>query len=77
MNVVFNSPGIYVIDYPDEDSIEIVDKRYDRMTFVRGETAHRFRAEFESMAGQEPDLDEFESMIRSYEPPVTYALSLH
>ena len=77
MNVVFNSPGIYVIDYPDSDSIEIVDKRYDRMTFVRGEVAHRFRAEFDSLAGQETDLEDFETMIRSFEPPVTYALSIH
>ena len=77
MNVVFNSPGIYVIDYPDSDSVEIVDKRYDRMTFVRGAVAHRFRAEFETLAGQEPDLEAFETMIRSFEPPVTYALSVH
>jgi len=77
MNVVFNSPGIYVVDYPDTDSIEIVDRRYDRMTFVRGEVAHRFRAEFVNLAVQEPDLEEFETMIRSFEPPVTYALSYH
>lgn len=77
MNVVFNSPGIYVIDYPDADSIEIVDKRYDKMTFVRGEVAHRFRSEFQSLVGQEPDLEAFESLIRSFEPPVTYALSYH
>lgn len=77
MNVVFNSPGIYVVDYPDTDSVEIVDRRYERMAFVRGEVAHRFRAEFNTLAGQEPDLETFEAMIRTYEPPVTYALSLH
>ena len=77
MNVVFNSPGIYVIDYPDTDSVEIVDRKFDKMAFVRGEVAHRFRAEFEALAGQEPDLEAFETMIRSFEPPVTYALSYH
>lgn len=77
MNLVFSSPGITVLDYPDADSIEIVDKRYDRMTFVRGEVAHRFRAEFEVLSGQEPDLEAYETMIRSFEPPVTYALSFH
>jgi hypothetical protein len=77
MNVLFNSPLMYVIDYPAHDALEILDKRNGRMGLLRGATADRMRGEFSSFLTQEHNQEEFEDFIDSYDAVLDQPVSLH
>jgi hypothetical protein len=77
MNVLFNNPLLYVIDYPGHDALEILDKRNGRMGLLRGETADRMRGEFSLFLTQEHNEEEFEEFIDSYEAVLDQPVSLH
>lgn len=77
MNVLFNNPLLYVIEYPGLDALEILDKRNGRVGVLRGATADRMRGEFGEFLAQEHDEEEFEAFIDSYEPVLDQPVSLH
>lgn len=77
MNVLFNNPQLYVIDYPAHDALEILDKRNGRMGLLRGATAERMRAEFGQFLTQNHDQEEFEQFIDSYEAILDQPVSRH
>lgn len=77
MNVLFNNPLLYVIEYPGFDALEILDKRNGRVGFLRGATADRMRDEFHEFLAQEHDEEEFEDFIDSYEAVLDQPVSRH
>ncbi|MBA3034025.1 MAG: DUF3567 domain-containing protein [Gammaproteobacteria bacterium] len=77
MNVLFNNPLLYVIDYPGHDALEILDKRHGRMGLLRGASADRMRGEFEIFLKQEHDQEEFEDFIDSYKSIFDHSVSQH
>ncbi len=77
MNVLFNNPLLYVIDYPGHDALEILDKRNGRVGLLRGATADRMRGEFREFLTQEHDQEEFEDFIDSYEAMLDQPVSRH
>ena len=65
MNVVFNNPMAYVVDYPGIDAVELIDKRCGRGVLMRDETARRFRRELEDWShAQDPEA--FEVLLEHY-----------
>jgi hypothetical protein len=77
INVVFNNPLLYVIDYPSDDAVEILDKRSGRFGLVRGALADRFRHDFGILVAREADQESFEEFIDSYDAVMTQAARLH
>jgi hypothetical protein len=77
MNVLFNNPLLYVIEYPGFDALEILDKRNGRVGLLRGATADRLRGEFEEFLTKDHDEEEFEDFIDSCEPILDQPVSLH
>jgi hypothetical protein len=77
MNVLFNNPLLYVIDYPGHDALEILDKRNGRVGLLRGATAERMRGEFGRFLAQEHDQEEFEDFIDCYEAILDQPVSRH
>ncbi len=77
MNVLFNNPQLYVIDYPGLDALEILDKRNGRMGLLRGATADRMRGEFRQFLMQEHDQEEFEDFIDSYGAILDHSVLRH
>jgi hypothetical protein len=77
MNVLFNNPLLYVIDYPGHDALEILDKRNGRVGLLRGATADRMRGEFKEFLTQEHNQEEFEDFIDSYEAILDQPVSRH
>ena len=65
-NVVFNNPLMFVIDYPAQDAVEILDKRSGMMGLVRGALAQRFRHDFGILVAEEADEESFEDFIDTY-----------
>ena len=66
MQVVYNSPLVYVVDYPAIDAVEIIDKRNGRGALMRDDTAKRFREELGDLLRGEPDSDEVDDFIGHY-----------
>ena len=77
MNVLFNNPQLYVIDYPALDAIEILDKRSGRVGLLRGATASRMRSEFHRFLAEEHDQEEFEDLIDAYDGVLDQPVSRH
>jgi hypothetical protein len=76
-SVVFDSPMMYVIDYPQQDAIEIVDKRSGRVGIVRGALARRFRHDFGILLSHQPEAEEFEDFIDAYDAVMNQSALLH
>lgn len=77
INVVYNNPMLYVIDYPSEDAVEILDKRSGRVGIVRGALAQRFRHDFGILVAEEADEERFEDFIDSYDAVMNQSARLH
>jgi hypothetical protein len=77
MNVLFNNPQLYVIEYPGLDALEILDKRNGRIGLLRGATAERMRGEFGEFLTRDHNEEEFEEFIDSYEAILDQPVSRH
>jgi hypothetical protein len=69
MNVLFNNPLLYIIEYPGFDALEILDKRHGRVGLLRGE--------FGDFLSRQHDEEEFEDFIDSYDRILDLPVSLH
>ncbi len=77
VNVVFDNPLLYVIDYPGQDAVEIFDKRSGRLGLVRGAVAERFRHDFGILLAKEPDEEGFGDFIDDYASVMNQTAVLH
>lgn len=66
MNLVFNGPQAYIIDYPANDAVEIFDKRSGRLGLIQGAVAQRFRREFGEFVDNQPDEEKLDLLIGNY-----------
>ncbi len=77
MVIVFNSPQVYIIDYPANDAVEIFDKRSGRTGLIEGAVAERFRREFSDFMDDTPDDDKFEDLISPYSTLINQQAAVH
>ena len=77
MQVVFNHPLMYVIDYPAEDAVEMLDKRAGRVGLMRGAVAERFRKEFGIFLSEERDEEQLEVFIDAHSLVMDTPVSRH
>ncbi len=77
MEVLFNNPLFYLIDYAGEDALELLDKRNGRMGVVRGAVADRMRNEFHEFLAEEHNLEEIEDFIDAYEAVLDQPVTRH
>lgn len=77
MNVLFNNPLLYLIDYPGHDALEILDKRNGRMGLFRGATADRMRTEFGNFLMEDHNQEEFEDFIDTYDGILDQPVTRH
>ena len=66
MNVVLNNPVLYVVDYPNVDAVEVIDKRRGVGVLFRDEAAQRFLRELRDVASAATEMDDFEIWIADY-----------
>lgn len=77
MNVVLNNPVLYVVDYPNLDAVEVIDKRRGVGVLFRHEAAQRFRRELRDMASSATEMDDFEVWIADYGTLMTQPAVYH
>lgn len=66
MMIVFDNPVLYVVDYPAQDAVEVIDKRVSRGVFMRDEAARRFRSELKDLVATDPDIEAFDDFLDAY-----------
>ncbi len=77
MNVVLNNPVLYVVDYPNVDAVEVIDKRRGVGVLFRDEAAQRFLSELRDVASAATEMDDFEIWIADYGTLMTQPAVYH
>ncbi|MBT9499126.1 MULTISPECIES: DUF3567 domain-containing protein [Zoogloea] len=77
MNVVLNNPVLYVVDYPNVDAVEVIDKRRGVGVLFRDEAAQRFLRELRDVASAATEMDDFEIWIADYGTLMTQPAVYH
>lgn len=79
MQVMYNSPMVYVVDYPGLDAVEVIDKRVGRGALIRDEAARRFRHELKELVEDQSELglEEFDAFMGPWEALLTQPAIYH
>ena len=77
MRIVFNNPVLYVVDYPQLDAVEVIDKRKGMGMLMRDETAKRFRRELTSLVEAAEEVEDFDGFIDQYGALMTQPAVYH
>lgn len=77
MRIVFNNPVLYVVDYPQVDAIEVIDKRKGLGMLMRDEAARRFRRDLTSFVEAGQEVEDFDGFIDPYEALMTQPAVYH
>ncbi len=79
MHVMYSSENYYVVEFPGQAGIELVDKTTGRGGFLEGAVERKFRARMANLASAEPEpstesVDEF---LAHYDALLMNPVSLH
>lgn len=77
MRIVFNNPVLYVVEYPQLDAVEVIDKRKGLGMLMRDETARRFRRELNDVVEADEEEQDFDEFIDRYEALMTQPAVYH
>jgi hypothetical protein len=77
MAVIFNHPLMLVVDYPERNAVEMLDKRGARVGVMEGRLAERFRHDFGILLSTEPDTDQVEDFMDDYSGVLDQPVSRH
>ncbi|MBK6653468.1 DUF3567 family protein [Zoogloea sp.] len=77
MNIMLNNPVLYVVDYPNVDAVEVIDKRRGVGMLFRDEAARRFRQELRELSASATQMDDFENWIADRDALMTQPAIYH
>ena len=67
MNLVYSSTTYHVIEYPEHDGFELINKVERRETFLTGVTAQKFRASIRQVFEDSPTEDSVDGFISNFD----------
>lgn len=77
MNVIYNSEHYYMVEFPGQHGIELVDKARARGAFLEGAVELKLRASMASLATREPTEETVDAFLGGYDALLTQPVSLH
>lgn len=77
MNVIYNSENYYVVEFPGQRGVEVVDKHRGRGTFLEGAVELKFRASMADLASHDQDADSMDEFLGHYDALLTQRVLLH
>jgi len=77
MNIVYNSDHFYVVDYPVQEGVELVDKESGLGTFLRGESAKNFRDSIQSVIADSATVESVDEFLSGFESLLTQRVVYH
>ena len=77
MNVMYNSDNYYVVEFPGNHGVELVDKATGRAGFLEGAVELKFRASMASLAAGEPTVESVDEFLDGYDALLNHSTCLH
>jgi hypothetical protein len=77
MQMVYNSPHFYVVEYPAQDGFELIDKESGRGAFIQGPVAAQFRDSMKILAKRNPSLETVDEFLEGFENWMTQPVIYH
>ena len=77
MNVLYNSEQFYVVEFPGQGGIELVDKSAGRGGFLDGAVERKFRAAMAGLTAGAPDAESVDEFLGLYDALLTNPMVLH
>lgn len=67
MHIVYSSPRYSVVEYPEQNGIELINRERGMGAFIQGDVAVAFRASMEGTIGETPTEEEVDEFIGDFE----------
>ncbi|HYS58331.1 MAG TPA: DUF3567 family protein [Burkholderiales bacterium] len=67
MNVIYDSDNYYVVEYSDQHTYELVDKRSARGTFFQGDGAARFMEFMRIAVGEDASVEHVDDFLDNFD----------
>jgi hypothetical protein len=77
MNVMYNSENYYVVEFPGNHGVELVDKTTGRAGFLEGAVEVKFRASMANLAAGEPTVESVDEFLDGYDALLNHSTCLH
>ena len=77
MNVIYNSDNYYVVEFPGQRGVELVDKHRGCGAFFMGAVEVKFRASMADVASQDQGADSMDEFLGHYDALLTQRVLLH
>jgi len=77
MNVIYNSENYYVVEFPGQGGVELVDKHRGRGAFLEGAVEIKFRASMADLALHDQSNDSMDELLGNYDALLTQRVLLH
>ncbi|HEX5612891.1 MAG TPA: DUF3567 family protein [Burkholderiales bacterium] len=77
MNVIYNSENYYVVEFPGQRGVELVDKHRGRGTFLEGAVELKLRASMADLASHDQGADTMDEFLGHYDALLTQRVLLH
>jgi hypothetical protein len=77
MNVLYNSENYYVVEFPGQRGVEVVDKHRGCGTFLEGALEVKFRASMADLVSQNESADSMDEFLGHYEALLNQRVLLH
>ncbi len=77
MNVLYNSDNYYVVEFPGQRGVELVDKHRGRGGFLEGALEMRFRASMADLASRDQSAESMDELLGDYDALLTQRVLLH
>ena len=77
MNVLYNSENYYVVEFPGQRGVELVDKHRGRGAFLEGAVEVNFRASMANLASQDQSADSMDELLGRYDALLNQRVLLH
>jgi hypothetical protein len=77
LHILYDSPNYCVAEFAGVAGIELVDKQTRRTAFLEGRVAAHLRANVARLCAEDPEEDEVDEFLFSYDALLTNAIRMH
>ncbi len=77
MNVLYNSENYYVVEFPGQRGVELVDKHRGRGAFLEGAVEVKFRASMADLVSHDQSAESVDEFLGHYDALLNNRVLLH
>ena len=77
MNVIYNSENYYVVEYPQQQGYEVVNKQAGRGTYFQGDVAEKFRESMIGALGEDPSTEHVDEFLCDFGELIIFSTTIH